>query len=218
MPKHITETTPVLQISGTTAIFGAITGTSVSGTTAQLQTGVFQVLTGTTITGTVAQFQSGVYQILTGTISSGTTAQFQSGVYQILTGTFVSGTSGTFQQLTGTFISGTSAALAAITGTAFRLTSGSVSASYAQNLTPATATILNAPTGRFVMSSGSASFTVSSSYVSAQSIVAVIVESVDAAATGTRYTVPNAGYFVFAPIGAPAANLTASFVIYNGSA
>ena len=48
-------------VSGSTGIFAVLSGTTVTGTTANFTSGVFTVLSGTTVTGTTANFTSGVF-------------------------------------------------------------------------------------------------------------------------------------------------------------
>jgi hypothetical protein len=106
-PTFTGNVTATGTISGDILRGQAISGVTVTGTTAQFTSGTFVSLTGTTLQGTTATYTTGSFTSLTGTTTSGTTANFVSGVFSTqisgvtVTGTTANFTSGNFTNISG---------------------------------------------------------------------------------------------------------------------
>lgn len=144
---------------------GTISGVTVTGVTANFQSGVFTtqvsgaVVAGPTHTGTTANFQSGVFTtqvsgaIVAGPTHTGTTANFVSGVFTTrVSGATVTGDAGQFTNVTGG-----GAAFTSVTGTTITgITVNAVSANFTTSITGAvvagpthTGTTANFSSGNF---------------------------------------------------------------------
>lgn len=144
---------------------GTISGVTVTGITANFQSGVFTtqisgaVVAGPTHTGTTANFQSGTFTtqvsgaIVAGPTHTGTTANFVSGVFTTrVSGATVTGDAGQFTNVTGGGAAFTSVTGTTITGT----TVNAVSANFTTSVTGAvvagpthTGTTANFSSGNF---------------------------------------------------------------------
>lgn len=211
-------------LSGTIGTFGTITGTSATGTTSLFQSSTIQFLTGTSSSGTLKQATTGSFLVLTGTTVTGTTS-----IHATVTGTTITGTtlfvnSATFGSSTGTTVTYNTGAFTVLTGTttsgtaalfgSLRLT-GALSSSYSQDTTVTGSITLNAPTGRFVIATGTTSFVLTNSALTAQSILYVNIET-SSSAYPIKSITPTLGTGTIALVSS-SVNLTASFIVFNGA-
>jgi len=122
-------------LTGGTAGFTNVTGTTVTGTTANFVSGVFTTeVSGATITGDAGEFTTltggtAGFTTVTGTTVTGGTGQFTSitggtAGFTTITGTTVTGTTANFATLSGTTVTGGTGQFTSLTSTTATITSG----------------------------------------------------------------------------------------------